>query len=223
MTDYLLVPGAGGEAWYWHLVVEGLREHGHGAIAVDLPADDEAADLERYVEVVLDAGSDTRAPVLVAQSLGAFTAAMVAARLSVRALALVNAMIPLPGETPGDWWAATGAVKAREAARGVNDPDLDFTHDLPDSALSELGAHAREQSAAPFSSPCVFEEWPTGRTHVLVGADDRFFPPAFQQGLCRDRIGIEPCVVPGGHAIALSQPRRVVDWLLDLADGDCRS
>lgn len=216
MTDYLLVPGAGGEGWYWHLVVDELRRRGHGAIAVDLPGDDDSAGLDRYVEIVLDAADRTSDPVVVAQSLGAFTAAMVTARLPVRAVALVNAMIPSPGETPGEWWAATGAADAREAARGANDPSQDFTHDLPDPVLEELVAHARDQSAAPFSSPCVFDGWPAGRTHALVGADDRFFPPAFQRELCRDRIGIEPVVVPGGHAIALSRPDGVVDWLLQI-------
>jgi len=40
MTTFLLVPGAGGMAWYWHPVVPRLREAGHEAIVVDLPGDD---------------------------------------------------------------------------------------------------------------------------------------------------------------------------------------
>ena len=34
----------------------------------------------------------------------------------VSSLVLVNAMVPVPGETPGEWWANTGAVEAREVA-----------------------------------------------------------------------------------------------------------
>ena len=34
MTTYLLIPGAGGTAWYWHLVVPLLQEAAHEAIAV---------------------------------------------------------------------------------------------------------------------------------------------------------------------------------------------
>ena len=45
MTSFVLIPGAGGSAWYWHRVVPLLREAGHGAIAVDLPGDEEAAGL----------------------------------------------------------------------------------------------------------------------------------------------------------------------------------
>ena len=41
MTTFLLIPGAGGAAWSWHLVARGLHARGHRAVAVDLPADDE--------------------------------------------------------------------------------------------------------------------------------------------------------------------------------------
>lgn len=53
------------------------------------------------------AAGDRQDVVLVAQSLGAFTAPLVCARAPVRMLIFVNAMIPLPGETPGAWWGNT--------------------------------------------------------------------------------------------------------------------
>ena len=37
MSLFVLIPGAGGAAWYWHRVVSELRAHGHEAVAVDLP------------------------------------------------------------------------------------------------------------------------------------------------------------------------------------------
>jgi pimeloyl-ACP methyl ester carboxylesterase len=40
MATFVLVPGAGGVAWYWHRVVPILSEARHDAIAVDLPGDD---------------------------------------------------------------------------------------------------------------------------------------------------------------------------------------
>ena len=40
MATFVLVPGAGGVAWYWHRVVPLLEEAKHAAIAVDLPPRD---------------------------------------------------------------------------------------------------------------------------------------------------------------------------------------
>ena len=49
---YVLIPGAGGVAWYWHRVVPLLQAAGHEAIAVDLPGDDPAAGLPEYARLV---------------------------------------------------------------------------------------------------------------------------------------------------------------------------
>jgi pimeloyl-ACP methyl ester carboxylesterase len=72
-----------------------LEGAGHEAIAVDLPGDDEQAGLSAYADRVLEA-IGRRQVVLVAQSLGAFTAPLVCARVRVRMLVFVNAMIPFP-------------------------------------------------------------------------------------------------------------------------------
>jgi hypothetical protein len=42
---FILIPGAGGSAWYWHLVVPRLEQIGHEAVPVALPAADDAAGL----------------------------------------------------------------------------------------------------------------------------------------------------------------------------------
>ena len=43
---FLLIPGAGGTAWYWHRLVPELERKGHDVIAVDLPAGDDRAGLQ---------------------------------------------------------------------------------------------------------------------------------------------------------------------------------
>jgi pimeloyl-ACP methyl ester carboxylesterase len=115
MTTFVCVPGAGGAAWYWHRVVPLLEEAGHEAIAVDLPGDDGRAGLSAYADRILEA-IGARQVVLVVQSLGGFTAPLVCARIRVRMLVFVNAMIPVPGETAGEWWDNTEAIAARIAA-----------------------------------------------------------------------------------------------------------
>jgi len=77
---FVLIPGAGGAAWYWHRVIPLLQEAGHEAIAVDLPGDDPSAGLPEYTRLVTSAIGDRRNVVLVAQSLGGFTAPLAAAK-----------------------------------------------------------------------------------------------------------------------------------------------
>lgn len=50
---FLLVPGAGGRADYWHLVEPELAARGYDAVAVELPAADDAAGLVQYADCVL--------------------------------------------------------------------------------------------------------------------------------------------------------------------------
>src|SRR4051794_26668686 len=120
MTTFLLVRGAGGQAWYWHRLVPELERRGHGAVAVDLPADDETAGLAAYADTVVAAVGRGSPLVVVAQSLGGLTAPLVCARLPVDLLVLVNAMIALPGETGGGWWAGPRqpAAPAADWGRG---------------------------------------------------------------------------------------------------------
>ena len=217
MTAYILIPGAGGMASYWSRVAPLLERAGHEVIAVDLPGPDPEAGLPEYADVVVQAARDFDEVVIVAQSLGGFTAPMAAERLAVKELILVNAMIPVPGETPGEWSDATDAAKAREEAAdrgGYGEFDLEtyFLHDVDTTGLDE---DQRPESDAVFASPCTFTDWPKDRVRVLVGADDRLFPAEFQQLVAKDRLGIDADVLPGGHLIALAHPAAVAQYLLD--------
>ena len=222
MSTYALIPGAGGAAWYWHRVVPLLQEAGHEAIAVDLPGDDDTAGLPEYTRLVVSAIGDRNDVVLVAQSLGGFTAPLVAAAVPVRALVLVNAMIPSPGETPGAWWDNTGAIEARTAAAEQGgygtefDETIYFLHDVPPEVVATGAPHQRPEAGAVFGSVCDFGAWPSVPIRVVAGADDRFFPVEFQRALARDRLGVPADVLPGGHLIALAQPARLADYLLGI-------
>ena len=219
MSTFVLIPGAGGVAWYWHRVVPLLEDAGHDAVAVDLPGDDESTGLREYTRLVLDAIGDRDDAVLVAQSLGAFTAPLVAARTQLTRLVLVNAMIPAPGETPGEWWGRTGSEPARVAAaeRGGYSREFDletyFLHDVPPEVAAAGEPHQRQEADAVFGSVCDFEAWPQVPIQAVAGESDRFFPVDFQRRLAHDRLGIEADVLPGGHLMALSQPAALADYL----------
>ena len=219
MSTHVLIPGAGGAAWYWHRVVPLLQEAGHEAIAVDLPSDDPEAGLPEYTRLVVDAIGGREDVVLVAQSLGGFTVPLVAAKVPVRALVFVNAMIPVPGETPGAWWDTTGWSQARVAAaeQGGYGTDFDlpayFLHDVPPEVVASGGDEQFPEADAVFGSVCDFAAWPQVPIRAVAGADDRLFPVGFQRALARDRLGLDADVLPGGHLIALSRPAALTDYL----------
>jgi len=219
VTGFVLIPGAGGSAWYWHRVVPLLRAAGHEATAVDLPGDDETAGLPEYAGLVSGAIGGRGDVVLVAQSLGGFTAPLAAARARVAALVFVNAMIPVPGETPGAWWDNTGWELARVAAarRGGYPAEFDlaayFLHDVPAEVAAAGEAHAHPEADIAFGQPCAIKRWPDVPTRVIAGRDDRFFPLEFQRRVARDRLGTDVDEVPGGHLAALSYPAELTGQL----------
>lgn len=219
VQTFILIPGAGGSAWVWSRVTRFLVEAGHEAIAVDLPGDDETAGLSRYAELVVDAIGSRSRVVLVAGSLGGFTAPLVCERVPVRELVLVNAMIPDPGEIARDWWEHTGALEAQdEAARaggyGPFDVTTYFLHDVDADVAAEGERYQRSEADVALESVCDFKAWPAIRIRVLAGDDDRFFPLGLQRRVARDRLGVEVDVLPGGHLLPLVQPRLVADYLL---------
>jgi pimeloyl-ACP methyl ester carboxylesterase len=219
MTKFVLIPGAGGTAWYWNRVIPFLERAGHSAKAVDLPGDDETAGLERYTRLVLEEIDGARDVALVAQSLGGFTAAMVCARTPIASLTFVNAMIPQPQESPGEWWDNTGAIEARNAAAatgGYGDFDVStyFLHDVPPDVTAAGAGYQRPEADVVFASRCEFDVWPSIPIRALAGADDRFFPVDFQRRVAGARLGIDVDIRPGGHLIALAQPDLVAGYLL---------
>ena len=222
-TTYALIPGAGGNAWYWHRVVPLLVAAGVDAIPIELPAADDAADLDTYADTACRALADVTGPlVIVGQSMGAFTAPIVADRLSAALLVLVNPMVPSPGETPGQWWEATGqraAMRAhfRRIFLGERPFDMveDFFHDVPDHIRdAAIRQGDPPQSDTPFAQPWPLDRWPDVPTRVITGRDDRLFPLDFQQSLVRERLGLDVEVIPGGHLVSLSRPTELTERLL---------
>lgn len=208
MATYVLIPGAGSDSWYWHLVTPLLEAAGHEVVAVDLPCDDESASFDDYVRVTSDAIGDRDDLIVVAQSLGGFTATLLCAERPVQLLVLVAAMVPQPGETAGDWWANTGFVSPDPF-----DPMECFAHDLPPELAAEAFAHEKEQAGRPFEDPFPLATWPDVPTRFLLCREDRFFTPDFARRVVGERLGIVPDEMGGGHLQMLSRPAELVEWL----------
>jgi pimeloyl-ACP methyl ester carboxylesterase len=225
MATYVLIHGGGSDSWYWHLLAAELRERDHDVVAVDLPCDDDSAGLPEYADSVIDAIADRTDLdtdlVVVAHSLGGFTAPLVCARMPVDLLVLVTAMIPSPGEPPGEWWANTGYERGRrepeEHDGGTADADDDviatFFNDVPPDLAAETMKRQKDQSGTPMGAPWPLESWPDVPTRFLLCRDDRFFPAAFMRRVVRERLGITPDEMAAGHLPMLSRPKELADRL----------
>ena len=223
-TTFVLVPGAGGHGAYWNRLVPALERRGHQAIAVDIPEQEPGRLLADWAGYVDRAIGERRDVVLVAQSLAGFLAPILAA--PVQMIVLVNGMIPVPAETPNEWWHNTDSGAARRAAAEADgrNPEFDlheyFLHDLPADAVAELmSGEAREPADSAMADPCRFTNWPAVPIRVVVGRDDRFFPADFQARIAKDRLGLDVDEVPGGHLVALANPEGLADLLHEYAAG----
>lgn len=187
-----------------------------------LPSDDEAAGWSEYADAVVDAIADHPGIILVASSLGGFTAPIVCTRRRVDLLVLLNAMLPLPGETFSAWGSNTGSAEARRAyhaslglspAESGDDAVL-YYHDLPIPLREEARARKwQDQAMRPLEEPWPLEAWPQVATRVLAARHDRMLPLEFQRRVARARLGIEVTEIDGGHMVALSNPRALADRL----------
>lgn len=222
MATFALIPGAGGDPWEWHRLLPELEARGHEAIAVRLPAEDDTAGWSQYADAVVDAIGDRSDVIVVAASMGGFTAPIVCTRRTVDLLVLVNAMIAVPGETFNAWGSDTDSGTARReyhASVGLTPADAEddaviYYHDLP----AELREEAQErtwqgQSMTPLDEPWPLSAWPDVPTRVLAGRHDRMFPLEFQRRIARERLGVEADEIDGGHMLAMSNPGGLADRL----------
>jgi pimeloyl-ACP methyl ester carboxylesterase len=221
-ATFVLLPGAGGDSWYWHLVGPRLRALGHEVITPDLPAADDSAGLSDYADTVVRTIGERAGLIVVAQSMAAFTAPMLCDRVDVRLLVLVAPMIPAPGESPEAWWSNSGQTTARRRQDEIEgrDPDAGvdvkttLMHDVPPQVVDEAFARGEpRQSDTPFAEPWPLDAWPSVPTRVLAGRHDRLFPLEFMRRLSLDRLGVAADVIDAGHLPALSRPDELAQRL----------
>ncbi len=220
--SFVLVPGAGGNAGYWQLVEPLIQKAGFRSVAVSLP-NWPGATFADHADAIVAAADAPEEVTLVAQSMGAFSAPLTCDRLPISELVLLNAMIPAPGETAGEWWGNTGqadAVRNNDQREGRDpeagfDPQTHFLHDLPPDVLALLlSSEDAEPAASLFETAFPLGRWPDVRTTILAGRDDRFFPYEFQRRIANERLGLDVEQLPGGHLLALSQPEALVARLI---------
>jgi pimeloyl-ACP methyl ester carboxylesterase len=206
IDTYVLIPGAATGPWYWELVAAQLRERGHETIAVELPCDDDEAGLDAYADAAVAAVGDRDRLIVVGHSLGGFTASRVCGLLPVDLLVLVQAMVPIPGERPAEWWTNTGHAQALDEQGGDRSLVATYFHDVPSPLVEQAMSRARAQSATPMTDPWPLDAWPAVPTRYLLCNRDRFLPAAFLRRVVKARLSLVPDEMPCGHLPMLSHP-----------------
>lgn len=216
MATFALIHGGGSTAWDWHQVIPLLEAAGHRASAADLPIENDDAGLAEYAKAVAaavarqaeDTTDDDGAPsdiIVVAHSLGGFTAPLACEKLKAKGLVYLTAMIPFPGEDFGDWWTNTGHDKESID----EDENVSFFNLVPGDLAIQAKARTRDQQGKWMSFPWPGERLPDIPTAGIVCLQDQFFPPDFMRRQIRERLGVDPTEIPGGHYAPLSHPREV--------------
>jgi pimeloyl-ACP methyl ester carboxylesterase len=226
MARFVLIPGAGADPCVYAATIRALADLGHDALAPPLPLHDPRARPSDHADAVVRALPDDGEIVVVAQSLGAFTGPLVAARAPVAQLILLAPMIPTPGESAGEWWASTGHEEAIAdvlarfgpmRAWGSEAIAEVFLHDVDPLVARENERFQGTPGEGMFVEPWPLAAWPEVPTRVLTPEDDRLFPLRFQRRLARERLGVEIDEIAGGHLPMLSRPRELAERLIELA------
>ena len=71
----------------------------------------------------------------------------------------------------------------------------------------------RDQSETPGKSAWPLAAWPKVPTRFLLARDDRLFPAEWMRRVVKERLGITPDEIDGGHCVALSRPKELADRL----------
>ncbi len=223
MALFILIHGASANGHYWYQVKPLLEKAGHEVMCPDLPTDDNSADFITYAKSVEQKiGRTNERLIIVGQSMGAFTAPIVAQDANADMIILVDPMIPSPHETPSEWGKNTEHQSAmvEYGKQAGFDPSFDlvrtFMHDVPKNILDELmQAGEPRQSDTIFSKPFPLDTWPNIPTKVITGTLDRMFPVVFVQRLAEERLKIyDIATLESGHLPAFSQPEKLASLLL---------
>jgi pimeloyl-ACP methyl ester carboxylesterase len=231
MTTFALVHGAWHGGWCWERLIPELEQHGHSAIAVDLPCDDPQAGCAAYADVVIAATAGAGADlVLVGHSLGGLTIPLVAAARSARKLVFLCALLPRPGLSFADQLAEEPEIFMPGFEEGIARDDLDRSYwrdedaagdvlygDCPRQLTSWAIARLRPQARPPTREPCPLSEWPAVESVSLFTSDDGVVNPGWSQTAARERLGASIVELPGGHSPFLGRPAELAEALVSVS------
>jgi pimeloyl-ACP methyl ester carboxylesterase len=227
----VLVHGAFAESASWDGVVDPLLAAGYDVVCAANPLRGLAADAESVSDVVRSIEGPV---VLVAHSYGGAVITNVDADAGeIVGLVCVDGFAPEPGENcfglaarfPG---SMLGEATVRPVSRSDGTTDLYiaaacfhdvFCQDVPAPQAARMATTQRAATQEAFVEPSGERPlWMEVPSWFVIGEQDRIIPPALQHFMAERAEARRVVEIPGAsHAAAVSQPRPVVELILEAA------
>lgn len=230
MTAFVLVHGSGQNAGSWARVAALLVARGHAVAMPELPKQQAGFRLADHAAVIADA---IQAPdaMIVAHSLCGVFLPLVPVRRACAGLVFVAAVIPEPGRTVREQFAADASMfhpewiragqrwSDRTQVKGLAEEFL--FHDCDAEALAfGLGTMEPMDTRQLVTEPAPFAQWPGVPSVAIVASRDRTLTPEWVRRRSRDAFGREAIEVDSGHCPHVSQPA-MIGALLERLARDC--
>jgi pimeloyl-ACP methyl ester carboxylesterase len=220
VSTFGLVHGGGYGAWCWERLIPELEARGHGAATVDLPPEDLAAGAARCAEVVARAFAAVDELVLVGHSIAGLIIPLVATQRPVKRLVFLHALLPRPGQSVVDQLRAEPDMFNPEMLTATvpfwEDEAVAthfLLHDCPPEVARDAFRRLRPEPGVLGSEVTPLPAWPAVPSAYIVCADDRTATPTWARRAARERLGVEPIELPGGHCPFLSRPGPLAEAL----------
>ena len=226
---FVLVHGAWHDARAWDLLCAELDRRDRRAVAVELPSDAAAVGAPGYARTIAAAVREVgpEPPVLVGHSMSGIAIPLVPALAPVRRLVFLAGLVPAPGRRMADLQAEepmlgdTGGIARDELGRSYwTSPEAAIAtlyHDCDHELAHEAASRLRPQARTPHEEPCPLAAFPDVPTSYILMREDRMVRPEWSRIVCRDRLGVEPVELPGGHSPMLADPDLLAATLIGLA------
>jgi pimeloyl-ACP methyl ester carboxylesterase len=226
VAHFLLLHGACHGGWCFDEIAARLTAAGHEVTAPDLPCDDVAAGLAEYRDAALTAlGGQPDDLVVIGHSLGALVVPLIADRVPSRRIVMLAGIVGAPQSSlesladedadrdlplgdDGLEFDDRGLFRFTPAgARRLLYPDC--APDVAESAVARL-----RYQRSMWTQVADFDAWPDVETMSITCEDDLIISPEWSDRVARERLGVEPIHLPGGHSPFLSRPDDLAEVLL---------
>jgi len=211
MSLFCLVHGSTQDPSGWNLLVPALKQLGHDTILVDLPTDRPEAGGTEYADRIADSieGDDA---IVVAHSASGLFLPLVPAKRRVARMIFLAAVIPQIGKSLIDQVRSEPDMMNPDWL-GKNPIDDDrvamefLFHDCsPDVARWAMTTRRLMMARQAMLEVFPLEHWPSVPCSSIVCAADRTIQPAWSRRVARERLGLEPIELDGGHCPHVSRP-----------------